>query len=149
MRAQTNVSTEALPMAYDRKTFKERVTEKIDGALEEFYTARLAELNGQKKWVEHWLAEVDRLLFLELRRVLRRPIKGRWDRRKAVSEVIQELRHVDAAYRRSVAKDVLEYYGMKKLKKPLPPEVTDEFYALVERAVNQSSTLREPTEEAE
>ncbi len=136
-------------MAYDRKTFKERVTEKIDGALEEFYTARLAELNGQRKWVEHWLAEVDRLLFLELRRVLRRPIKGRWDRRKAVEEVIQELRTADDTYRRSVESDVLSYYGMKKLKARLPLEVIQEFYALVQRAVNQVAGLREPNEEAE
>ncbi len=129
------------PMAYDRKTFKERVTEKVDGALEEFYTAKLAQLNGHKKWVEHWLREADRLVFMELRRVLRRPIKGRWDRRKAVDEVIRELRAADRVYRQSVENDVKQYYGLKKIAKALPAETTDEFYGMVQDVVEQTLAL--------
>lgn len=144
MKTKTRSNGLGLAMAYDRRTFKERVTEKIDGALEEFYTARLAQLNGQKKWVDHWLGEVDRLLNLELRRVLRRPIKGRWDRRKAIEEVVRELREVDHAYRRAVENDVQQYYRLKRILKPLPPEVTEEFYAMVEGTVDRALAFHEP-----
>jgi hypothetical protein len=127
----------AFPMAYDRATFKNRVMEKIDGALVECYKAALAELNGQTKWVQHWRNEVERLLFIELHTVLVRPIKGRWDRRRAISEVIAELRAADAGYRRVAEGAIKRYYGLKRIGKRLPDEVTGEFYAMVDQAIDE------------
>jgi hypothetical protein len=112
--------------------------EKIDGALVEFYKSNLALLIGKIKWVEHWKNEVYRLLRMELVTVLLRPIKGRWDRRKAIDEVIAELRAVDSGYRRFAENVLKRYYGLKKITRELPPELTDEFYAIVQRAVDDA-----------
>jgi hypothetical protein len=130
-------------MAYDRSTFKNRVMEKIDGALVEYYKAELAELNGQTKWIQHWRTEVDRLLFIELHTVMVRPIKGRWDRRKAIAEVIAELKAADAGYRRVVEGAIKRYYGLKKIMKPLPAEATERFYDMVDQAANEGRGLLE------
>jgi hypothetical protein len=127
-------------MAYDRQTFKNRVMEKIDGALVEFYKFTLALLIGKIKWVEHWKNEVSRLLQMELVTVLLRPIKGRWDRRKAIGEVIAELRAADSGYRRFAENVLKRYYGLKKITRELPPEATDEFYAMVDQSVNDALT---------
>lgn len=126
-----------MAMAYDRATFKNRVMEKIDGAILEFYKHHLAELNAQTEWVQHWKSEVERLLFIELQVVLTRPIKGRWDRRKAVLEAIQESRSVDAGYRRVAANAIKRYYGLKRITQSLPAELTEEFYDMVLESVNE------------
>lgn len=125
-------------MAYDRQTFKNRAMEKIDGALLEFYKARLAELNGQTKWIKHWKGEVERLVYLELQAIVLRPIKGYWDRRKAVNEVVAELRTADFGYRRVAENTFKRYYGLSKIRQKLPPEVTDEFYGMVTAAVDET-----------
>ena len=124
-------------MAYDRAMFKRRVMEKLDGALGHFYMAHLAKRNRQTKWVQHWLREVDRLLFAELAVVLSKPIKGRWDRAEAVAEVIAELRAEDAQHRRAAENVVRRYYNLKHLT-PLPQQTTDEFYRLVDEAVDET-----------
>jgi hypothetical protein len=53
-------------MAYNREAFKDKVEEKVGGALLEYYKAYLARQAGQKRWVEHWESEVNRLLDTEL-----------------------------------------------------------------------------------
>jgi hypothetical protein len=131
----TLTAKQVFPMAYDRATFKNRVMEKIDGALVEYYKAALAELNGQAKWVQHWRSEVERLLFIELHTVLARPIKGRWDRRRAIGEVVAELRAADAGYRRVAEGAIKRYYGLKKITRRLDDEATQRFYAMVEEAL--------------
>lgn len=139
MKSRASVAERVLrTMAYDRQTFKNRVMEKIDGAIVEFYKHHLAELNGQTKWVNHWRGEVDRLLHMELPIVLLRPIKGKWDRRRAVREVIAELRAVDAGYRRLAENVIKRYYGLKKISRPLPEELTAAFYAPVDQAVEEA-----------
>jgi hypothetical protein len=113
------------------------VTEKIDGAIEEYYTAKLADFNGQKKGVQGWLNEADRLINFELKRLIRKPIKGKWSKKKAIQEVVAEIRKVDRAYQKSVERDVQAYFSLSKVK-PLPPTVTEEFYRMVEAAVEDA-----------
>jgi len=49
-------------MAYSRQQFKNRVEEKVGGALLEYYKAECAQANGFTRWVQHWRTEVERLL---------------------------------------------------------------------------------------
>jgi hypothetical protein len=88
-------------MAYKREDFKNKVGEKVGGALFEYYKATLGSSSGQTRWVRHWRAEVQRLIETELVIVLLHPIRGFKDRKKAAREMIEDIRAIDAQYRRA------------------------------------------------
>ena len=85
-------------MAFDRSEFKNKLFEFIHGAAYEYLIARLFQFNGQTKWVEQKLNEVDRLLGQAELYVLEAPIKGRWNRRTAAKEVLEDLREKSFRY---------------------------------------------------
>src|SRR5262245_14294027 len=109
-RTETTIEDILVAMAYDREMFKDRVEEKIGGALLEYYKAVLGRRNRQTRWVDHWQSEADRLVKTELAVVLLHSIKGFRDRKKAVREVIQHLRRIDRHYRRAAEHVVLRDY---------------------------------------
>jgi hypothetical protein len=122
-------------MAYDREQFKDKVEEKVGGALLEHYKACLGRANRQTRWVEHWQREVDRLLDTELVVVLLHTVKGFKDRRNAAREVLQHLRSADARYRRAAERVVKKDYGLKRLAAPLSDEATESFYGRVKDVI--------------
>ena len=65
-RAHTTALDILTAMAYRREQFKDRVEEKLGGALLEHYKAVLARLSRQTRWVQHWEREADRLVRQEL-----------------------------------------------------------------------------------
>jgi hypothetical protein len=89
MKKLNALATTVLSMAYSRETFKDRIEEKLAGAMVEYYKVRIAKEIGKTKWVEHWQREVNRLLYRELYLVVDHAIRGFKDKRKAFSEVIQ------------------------------------------------------------
>jgi len=121
-------------MAYDRATFRSKVRQHVSGAWLEFYKARLAEKNGQTKWVRHWKTEVKTLLERSLVAELLYPIKGFKDRNKAFDAEIAELKKVDSGYRTTARNTVLRDYGLKKVRYELDDEDAADFWKLVERA---------------
>lgn len=141
------MSRRLLTMAYDRRTFKDRVLEKLSGALGHHYMAALAELNRQTEWVQHWRGEIERLVFIELGLVLESPIKGNWNRQRAVNEVIEELRAVDPNFRRRAENVAKRYYGLKKIARALPAGVDTEFYNMVNEAVAEALQPRPDEDE--
>jgi hypothetical protein len=122
-------------IAYPREDFKNKVEEHLSGALLEFYKARLAQKNGQIRWVEHWMGEVRRLLELSLVAALLHPIRGFRDRRKALDEAIEEMRAIDSGYRRTAENVVKRDYGIAKLRRRLEDEDTLAFWEMVETTV--------------
>jgi hypothetical protein len=118
-------------MAYKREQFKDRVEEKLGGALLEHYKAVLARLNRQTRWVRHWEREADRLVRQELPVVLLHSIKGFRDRKKAVQEVIDHLRGIDAPYRRAAEHIVQRDYGLKRIRIPIPDTAAEQFFQRV------------------
>lgn len=135
--SQSAISTERIltKMAYNREAFKNRVEEKVGGALLEYYKAVLATLNGQTRWVKHWHAEVDRLLDSELVVVLLHTIKGFKDRNKAALEVLLQLRASDDRYQRSAEHIVKKDFDLKRITTKIPDELSASFYARVEDLV--------------
>jgi hypothetical protein len=123
-------------MAYSRQTFKNRVEEKIGGALLDFYKAECAEANGQTRWVEHWRSEAGRLLG-ELQVVLLHEIRGFKDRRRAFNEVIQYVRSKDASYRRIAEAAVKRDFKLKKLKAGVPDDSWETFETAVENTASE------------
>jgi hypothetical protein len=121
-------------MAYAREDFKNKVEEHLSGALLEFYKARLAQKNGQIRWVDHWLSEVRRLLELSLVAALLHPIRGFRDRRKALDEAIGEIKAVDAGYRRTAENVIKRDYAVVKLKRRLDDDDATAFWEMVETA---------------
>jgi hypothetical protein len=122
-------------MAYNREQFKDRVEEKVGGALLEYYKAALASLHQQTRWVEHWQSEVDRLIDTELVVVLLHSIKGFKDRKKAAQEVIEHLHGIDERYRRAAGRIVKRDYGLKRPAAPIPEEIAEQFYQRVEETI--------------
>jgi len=120
-------------MAYSRQQFKNRVEEKVGGALLEFYKAECAAANGLTKWVNHWRSESKRLLG-ELQIVLIHEIRGFKDRRKALEEVLQYLNGKDGSYRRIAETAVARDYQLRKLKASVPEASTGVFREEVETA---------------
>jgi hypothetical protein len=121
-------------MAYAREDFKNKVEEHLSGALLEFYKARLAQKNGQFRWVDHWLGEVRRLLELSLVAALIHPIRGFRDRRKAFEEATFEMKAVDAGFRRAAENTVKRDYKITKLKRRVDDEDQAAFWEMVEVA---------------
>ena len=123
-------------IAYTREEFKNKVEEKVGGALLEHYKAALATLHGHARWVQHWQAEADRLINSELVVALLHSIRGFKDRRKAAGEVIQHLRSIDPQYRRAADRVVKRDYGLSKLRSEMTEEVTEEFFNGVQRVID-------------
>jgi hypothetical protein len=134
-QATINVQTVLRNMAYNRSQFKDRVEEKVGGALLEYYKAQLAALNRQTRWAQHWNSEVTRLLDTELVVTLLHSIRGFKDRKKAVGEVLQQLRAQDEQYRRAAERVVRKDYGLKQLDEPLTHEIANQFFSRVESIV--------------
>jgi hypothetical protein len=122
-------------MAYDRNSFKDKVEEKVGGALLEYYKAELGRLNHQFRWVEHWEGEVTRLLDTELVVVLLHSIKGFKDRKKAAHEVLQHLQSIDSQYRRAAERIVRRDYGLNRLAASINDQHTQTFFDRVEGLV--------------
>ncbi len=135
-RANTKAEDILATMAYKREQFKDRVEEKLGGALLEHYKAVLARLNHQTRWVRHWEQEADRLVHQELPVVLLHSIKGFRDRKKAAQEVIDHLRSIDAQYRRAADHIVQRDYGLKRLRLPVPDEAAERFFQLVQETID-------------
>lgn len=127
-------------MAYSRNAFKNKLEEHIGGAYLEFYKARLAQKNGQTKWVEHWNTEVRQLLDRNLVAAMLHEIRGFKDRRKAYDEVRVALKVKDAGYRKAAESTVLNDYGLRKVRVPLDARDTADFWLLVERAAENGLT---------
>lgn len=123
-------------MAYNREEFKNRIEEKVGGALLEYYKAVLASLNRQTRWVRHWQAEVDRLLHTELVVVLLHSIKGFKGRQKAAREVLHQLRAGDGRYRRAAEHIIKRDYDLKKLATSIRDTDTDNFYRMVREVID-------------
>jgi hypothetical protein len=85
-------------MAFDRNGWKNRFLEYTHGAAYEYFLARLFELNGQTKWVEHKFNEVERLLDQMQIHFNDAKIKGKWDRAKAAKEVLSDLYQAQSGY---------------------------------------------------
>lgn len=130
-------------MAFDRKTFKDKLQDILGGALTHYYMIQLATLNKQTKWVKHWQAEVDRLINMDAVRVLVSRTKGSWDKRKALAASLQDVSAADEAYRRVAANYVSKVYGLKKINRNLPDDIQSDFFAAVELAADQAL---DPTE---
>lgn len=122
-------------MAYNRETFKDKVEEHVGGAWIEFYKARLAQKNGQTEWVQHWMTEVNTLLNRNLVAVLKHSVRGFKDLRKAIDEVIAHMKSKDMGYRRSAEMIVKRDYKLTKLKQELTDQDSEDFWQLVESAV--------------
>jgi hypothetical protein len=119
-------------MAYNREEFKNKVEEKVGGALLEHYKAALASLNKQTKWVQHWQGEANRLLESELVVVLLHSIKGFKDRKKAAREVLEHLQSIDDQYRRAAEHTVKRDYQLTKLRASITADITAQFYESVQ-----------------
>jgi len=144
MKLQDRDTKEVLArMAYSRQQFKNRVEEKVGGALLENYKAECAVANALTRWVPHWRNEASRLLG-ELQVVLLHEIRGFKDRKKALEEVLQYLRGKDASYRRIAETAVTRDFGLRKLKTRVPSEAAEAFYGRV--AAVAATALQSPAE---
>jgi hypothetical protein len=132
-------------MAFDRKTFKDKLQDILGGAITHFYMVQLATLNKQSKWVKHWQSEVDRLINMDAVRVLVSRTKGNWDKRKALAESMADVAAADEAYRRTAANYVNKVYRLKKVNRKLPDDIQSDFYAAVESAAEHAL---DPTDDA-
>lgn len=117
-------------MAYSHHDFKNRVEEKVGGALLEFYKAECAAANGLTRWVQHWRGETGRLLG-ELQVVLLHEIRGFRDRRKAFAEVVHYVEAQNAKYRRAAESAVKKDFKLKKLKAAVPQTSADTFLEML------------------
>jgi hypothetical protein len=121
-------------MAFDRKTFKDKLQDVLGGALTHYYMTRLAIHNKQSKWVRHWQNEIDRLIHMDMVRILVSHIKGTWDKRKALAESLADVRAADRGYRRVAANYVARVYSLKKVRQDLPDDVDADFYRMIQQA---------------
>lgn len=119
-----------LEMAFDRRTFKDRLEEKITGALGEFYKAECAVANGYVRWTEHWYFETKQLLQQLRTLYFLHTIRGFKDRRKALDEVIAFEQSRDLEFKNWAESEVKKDFNNKDIK-PLPPESFNKFYDLL------------------
>jgi hypothetical protein len=98
---------------------------------------QLAERNRQSKWVHHWRGEIDRLLNLDFVVMLVSEIKGRWDKRRALQETLEDLAAADQRYRTVAANYVSKVFGLKKLQRELPANLAEEFRSMVKEAADR------------
>ena len=141
-RRDTAVEKLLTAMAYNRNDFKDKVEEKLGGALMEHYKAVLATRNHQTRWVRHWQTEVNRLIRTDLVVVLLHAIKGFKDCRKAAADVVQHLRAVDDQYRRAAAHTVRHDYGLDAPRAPITDEDMEDFHRRVQTVIDTSTEPR-------
>ena len=123
-------------MAYSRSDFKNKLSEKLRGALVEFYKSECATRNSQTKWVVHWRREA-RDLITGLQAVLLEAIKGHWNKLRALNEVIVQIQRKDASYRKIAEYRVAKDYEMRKKPKPIQNTSTEMFWELVSAAIRE------------
>lgn len=136
------IDTVLAKMAYSRQQFKDRVEEKVGGALLEFYKAECATANGFTRWVEHWRNEATRLLG-ELQIVLLHEVRGFRDRRKALAEVLRYLESKDASYRRIAEHAVTRDFQVKKLRQRTPAGSMRTFFDMTQDAAEIALVIQE------
>ena len=125
-------------MAFTRQAYKDKMLGHLIGAVGHFFMVKLAERNGQTKWVQHWNSEVDRLVNMEFVVAVLAPIKGHWDRRKAIQETVEDIRAAELRFCRAAGNYLARVYKLKKIKKDLPAGVEAEFYAMVQEAAERA-----------
>jgi len=130
-------------MAHNRNNFKNKVGEYIGGALIEFYKAQLATKNGQFKYVSHWMSEVDSLLKRSLFVLMKHPIRGFKNRRKAVEEMINYLKSKDKSYRRGAEHIIKKDFGLTNLKSNIDDTDTHAFWEVVYDVIDNALTDEE------
>ena len=81
-----------LEMAYSRSVFKDKIEEYLGGALSEFLKYKLATKMGETEWVVHWQTEVKNLL-RSFYVALQHTTKSKFDKRKAVVEVVEFIKN--------------------------------------------------------
>lgn len=135
-------------MAFDRKTFKDKTLGILSGAITHFFMVKLAKLNGQTKWVQHWENELDRLVNMDFFVAILTEIKGKWDKRKAIGETLDDIRNAEKRYKRVAANYITKLYKLNKLNQDLPEGVEIPFYEMVdqatENALNPEDDSKEP-----
>jgi len=114
-------------MAYSRTDFKNKVEEKIGGALYEYLKATYAKANGETKWVTHWNSEVDRLLDTEIVVVILHTATFK-NKLKAATEVLTELKKVLNNYKSSAKKQLETSYFKKPFKKEIDEKQIQSFF---------------------
>jgi hypothetical protein len=127
-----------LAMALDRKSFKSKVLGILGGAITHYYMVKLATLNRQTKWVQHWSSEVDRLINADFVIAVDTEIKGKWDKRKAITETLVYVAAGDHRYRTTAANYVAKVYKRKKINQDLPTGVEKSFYEMVQQATERA-----------
>jgi len=123
-----------MEMAYSRSDFKNKLSEKLRGALVEFYKAECASQNNQTRWVVHWRREAHDLI-AGLQAVLLEATKGHWNKLRALSEVITQIRQKDSSFRKIAEYRVAKDFKMRKKPKPLRDKSMEDFWKAVEAAV--------------
>jgi hypothetical protein len=121
-----------------RETYKDRIEESISGAIGEFYKARIAQKNGEIKWVNHWYGESDRLI----RRELSDKIVGHVNcknRYLAIKEACDYIKGQDK-FRRNRALSIVEEDFNKKMRLVIEDNDTDDFWNMVDMTINNTLT---------
>lgn len=132
-------------MAFDRKSFKNKLLGILGGAITHYYMVQFARLNKQSKWVQHWEGEVDRLVNMDFVVVAVSEIKGRWDKNKAIDETLADVAAADKRYRTVAANYVARVYKLKKVNKELPAAAEAAFFATVAQATTAALRPDEDT----
>lgn len=134
---KTRLARLIMAMALDRKSFKDKIFNLCDGALEHFFCVKLAQLNSQKEWVQHWSTEVARMVGPDVRRILRKETKGRWDKKKAVQEALEEVKLLsEVRLKREADAYIQDVYALPRVNLNLPLDVSKEFYEMVLKTVD-------------
>lgn len=123
-------------MAYSRTEFKNKVEEKIGGALFEYLKSKYTTANSETKWVRHWDSEVNRLLDTELVVVLLHTASFK-NKQKAAYEVIDSLKNMVESYRKSARLQLEKNYFRRSLKVEIPEKKIKEFFHRVETIVTE------------
>lgn len=113
---------------YDRKTFDTKLTEKIVGALGEFVKYKIAMLNNELEWTEHWKTEIRRLITIEAMDIYLSPITGFKDKSKVLDNVLSDFREENKklTYVRHGINMFKKYYK-KGVKNKLTISIINEF----------------------
>ena len=121
-------------MAYSREEFKNKVEEKVGGALYEYLKAAYTKENGETKWVAHWTSEVSRLLNTELVVVLLHTATFK-NKEKAAKEVLDSLHKLADNYKKSAKKQLETSYFKKTFKKEIGEARVETFFTRVQKLI--------------